>query len=464
MIPADKGEQKKVIREVLSQRYAPDDVLADKIAEAIRIIYADSPPEEWDEVAEAYRYAFGKRMRGDAEGEPPPPDAPFEALVTDGWFARYLEWTHEHESPAQYHYGATLAAIAAGMGRRPLIEWEARTLFPNLYALLIGPTGARKGAAIERAVRITGRALGTNVLPNEGTHQGFAAALVKRYKDTGTTADGLIVAPEFRVLVSREKHKGELFVWLTDWYDSPEVWERGLRGEQEYEIRNMCVSVLGGSNLAWLRMVPEDAITGGFFPRFVLFNATDKRFWKARPKFDTTLERELSHALALIAARVPERIGFTKEAGDYLDKWYEVDVRAEYERHSEDERFQAWLARKQAAAMKIACVWQIVDGERVDAIELEYLVRARRVVDWGDQSVGLIYRSLGVTREGEASRDVLEVITRAGGRVPQRALIRTLSNRYDWGKLKSALATLEGGGVVKCERSPTDGVVWKMAR
>jgi hypothetical protein len=457
-----RAELRRTLDHLLTIEYTPgDEVMKRHIVGLIEQAYGDATEDEWDDVTTRLAKAFGEN------GEITPGEIavrpPFESLVTDGVFARYLEWTTEHEAPAQYHFGALLTALAAGLGRRPRIAWEARALYPNLFTLLIGPSGARKGSAMERAVGMATRALGTYRLPNEGTHQGFAEALRRRGEDTGGVSDGLIVSDEFTVLISKDKNKEDLVKWLTDWYDSPPTWGRALRGEAKgYEFDDVYVSVLGGSNIEWLRTMPGDAVLGGFMPRFVLFDAPGKRHWVSRPRFSESLERELSARIALVADKIPETIGWDHGAGRYLDHWYENDVKGQFERAGENEKFKKWLERKQAAAMKIATVWQLVDGGPPDAVTEEWLARARRVVDWGDDSVMRVYGALGVTPEGQVAEDVLMIVRSYGGSAPRRALFRALSRSYTASRIQGALRTLQLAGELRSERSAEGGMRWEL--
>lgn len=455
-----------------------DSKLKEKLGGLIDQAYDGASKEEWEDVGERYARAFEGNGKRSDEGKTLRPNevsgpaldrniegdnerVPFESLVTEGFFADYLEWTAEHESPGQYHFGSAITVVAAGLGRRPRIEWEARNLYPNLYTLLVGPSGARKGAAIDRALRLIVPAMGANQLPNEGTHQGFAAALRKRYEDTDTRADGLIVAPEFGVLMSRDRNKEDLVKWLTDWYDSPDRWERALRGEEDYELGNLYVGVLGGSTLDWLRDMPSDAITGGFMPRFILFDALCKRRWKSRPKFNEKLERELFNRLTRITASLPTVIRWSDGAGLLLDDWYERVIREQYEGCS-DPQFHKWLERKQSAAMKLATVWQLSDGGPKDVLEVEWLTKAIAVVEWGDHTVKRVYGALGVTQEGQAAADVLERVKLMGGSATLRSLCSELKKKYTSSRIKGALNTLRAAGDIRPCESPSKGLKWEL--
>lgn len=474
--------EKSILRQqvdvLLNNQYKEDDPIRERLGELVDDAYDGASEEEWEDVKERIDRAFSLGENGGTEGEPLLPssgstdvaedirvaDDPrpaFDTLVTEGFYARYLEWTSEHESPSQYHFGAAVTAVGAGLGRRPLIDWEARDLYPNLYTLLVGPSGARKGAAIERAMRLVIPAMGANRLPNEGTPQGFFAALKRRLEDTEDTADGIITAPEFGVLMSRNRNKEDLVKWLTDWYDSPNHWDRALRGEEIYELHNVCISVLGGSTLTWLRDMPTDAITGGFMPRFILFDAQGKRFWNSRPKFNQQLERELSHRLARVTDTIPDRIGWSDGAGGVLDEWYERDIQRQHDA-STDPQFQKWLERKQAAAMKLAVVWQLADGGPRDEIAVEWIRKAIDVVNWGDHTVERVYNALGVTQEGQAAADVLDQVKRMGGSATLRQLCAALKKSYTKSRVQGALNTLLAAGDLSREYSPSRGLRWEL--
>lgn len=384
-----------------------------------------------------------------------------EKMATGGWVEKYLEYTEESEAPAQFHLASALACASAAMKRRGMLAWEARDTWPNLYVLLIGPTGSRKGSAIDKALKVMVDPLQLHMLPTEGTPQGYGQALRKYCTETGQ-ATGLIVAPEFKVLVSREKHKQALTAWLTDWYDCPDYWERALRAEEFYELKKLYVCVLGASNLVWLKDLPPDTVTGGFLPRMLLVDAGGRRFRKSRPRFNKKLHVELQSRLAKAFMLLPTSIEFDVTTEKYMDHWYEVELEAQYVLAGEDEQFRAWLDRKQTIALKLAVVWQILDDGPKDKLAVEWMKKARTLVDWSDACVKRVYGSLGVTDEGSVA-DAIEAFLRSqGGRARQWEIVRALRNRYRASRVKEALTTLESGRVIIRITNVVEGVVWEL--
>jgi hypothetical protein len=451
---------KEHVDAILSRQYPEASPgLVAKVQALVESLMPTLAPEEADRLSERFRWAF---MLSESVSLTPKRAAreSLEEIAGKTWFGRYLEYTQESESPTSFHFGAALSAVAAGLGRSPRIVWEATPLYPNMYVLLIGPTGARKGSAIKRALHVVGTVMEPFLLPNEGTHQGFAHALKLRGEETGKS-EGYIVVPELLTMMKMDHNTKRLVQWFTDWYDCGDTWERGLRGEVEYKLVNVCVNFIGATNIAWARDLPPDAVTGGYLPRHLTFFADTPRQRCAFPKFDTRLEAELMAELGKlrVAAR-PEAVRFSAEARDYIARWYEIELAHEYAR-CDDEQFLAWLDRKQAHLMKTAVVWQFVEAGPAKEIQVEFVHQARRVVDWCDDSVRTVYGALGVTREGQAADDVVRLLRRYR-ELRQSRVIRGLRNKHKAFQIKEALDTLEKAGEATRTVDPVYGVVWRI--
>lgn len=472
------GEAWKVIEDTLALAEAReisvevDDPLSGQIAALMREHVTAVSRERWETTLRRLTAAFGLtadtlvRLFGEgAAGVARPaiaPRVPFESLVTTGWFAEYLRWTAESEAPAQYHFGAAACLVAAALGRRPLLDWKAKRTFANLYLMLVGPSGSKKSSAIELAWGLVGGVLPINRLPIEGTHQGIADALRARYEAVGV-ADGVIVCDEFTVLVSKDRNKEDMAKWLTTWYDSPDVWDRALASRPGWFVGNLCVSVLGGSTPEWLRGMPRDAIIGGFMPRFIVLDAQDRRHFKADPQFDDALMVHLRTKITAAVAVCPAQIGFTPHARAWLRNWYEGELAMQIQR-THDAQVRKWLDRKQAAAMKLATVWQIADGGPTAAIEVDWLRRARAVVDWGDVSVEAVYARLQESGDGEVTADVLRTIDARGGVATEAQIVRALRGSWGLRRIREATATLQASGEIVPAGGTLGRIVWVRVR
>jgi len=449
--------------------------LKERVIELAGIVKPAYNRIEWDALAQQIRDGFGLDVFDGELVDAPHAALPFESptnfdsLVTDGWFRDYLTYTQESEAPTQFHFGAMLACCSAAFARRPLIGWEAAPLYPNIYALVVGPTGTRKSTALAKARDIVTEAFPkvgdkparVNVLPNEGSPQGFAGALRRRNFETSALSDGLVVASELTVLVGRDTYKSALGEWLTDWYDNmSNPWSRALKSDEHYELPSPYVCFVGASNMTWLREIPENLIKAGYLPRHLTFTAREKRHDKANPKFDATLRATLVAQLNERIRDLPEHMPLSPSAAQLMDNWYLAKITRQ-ERLETDELFAAWLARKLPHALKVACVWQVVDGGDRAVLHEKWLRQAMALVDWMDAGVMDVYHSLGASGEGAVTESIMVFLEKKHGTATLSSVTRALRNRYNSKSVNMGVQTLMAAQLVKQEMG-VGGVVLRV--
>jgi hypothetical protein len=455
----------------------PPAELRDKVLELTKIVApAYKGTLEWNALVGEIRERMGLLVSDEPEVVaarvlPKEFTAPetFEEIVADGGvFADYLAYTRESEAPTQFHFGALLACLSAAFERRPLIGWEAAPLYPNIYALLVGPTGTRKSTAIIKAREMVqlafpvmkGKPPRLNVLPNEGSPQGYASALRKRNFEVSTMSDGLIVASELTVLVGKDSYKSALGSWLTDWYDNmSDPWARALKGDETYELPKTYVCFVGGSNMTWLREIPEQLIKAGYMPRHLVFNAAEKRHDNANPQFDGVVREKLASTIGRALYKLPAELPVSREAGDLMTDWYMGKV-SRQERGEQDDLFAAWLSRKLPHALKVACIWQMADGGPREALDVRWMRRAIKLIDWMDGGVLSVYHALGSTSEGAVTEEVLAYVQKKGGTLALSAIARGLKNKYGKRSVVDALEMLVMARMMKRVNDSQLGLVY----
>lgn len=467
-----------LLADVRASGAAPSAALVEKIVELAKLAYATASPAEWEALSVQVRESLGidedelsARVGGEhnvgLDVDVPTDYESFEPLVTDGWMRDYLDYTADTEAPAQYHFGSAITCAAACLGRKPHIGWRVMDTYPNMYTLLVGPSGARKSSGIQMASNLFMSAMPEGVfnrLPEEGSPQGYAKWLRKRQYTTSKAADGLIVASELTVTLGKGKYQEELGKWLTDWYDSPAIWRRALVSDEYMEVFNLYVNFLGASNMTWLRELPQSIVRGGLLPRTLILDAAGKRHRKAQPKFDTLLGQKLKSELAIRLCDVSEEMALAPETERLMGAWY-LGPLAQQEERASDEMFQRWVDRKQACALKIAATWQYLDGKSKSVLLPEYFDRARRVVDWADASVRRVYSALGVTDAGETQAAIVDLLSRAPkNEMAQSKIVRALRNKWAAGRVLDALKTLQMSREVKSTSDPVKGAAWTLVR
>ena len=204
------------------------------------------------------------------------------ARVLNDWLSGYIEYTSGSEPPLSYHTWVGISIIAGALQRRCKLQWGFECIYPNMYVILVGPSGrARKGVAL---------GLGKDILASTGIAMSSEAitkeALIRAMRGSITNfqgADGIIkfhcsitaFSEELSVFLGQNDIK--FLANLTDWYDSKDKWTYETKGSGTDELQGVCFNLLGATAPDWLQsMLPQEAVGGGFTSR-VIFIVEDKK-------------------------------------------------------------------------------------------------------------------------------------------------------------------------------------------
>ena len=107
-----------------------------------------------------------------------------------GFLNRYLEYTKNHEGPAVFQFWTGLTVLSAVIGRRYGVSKGFYNVYPNLYTLLIAPTGkcrktttSRIGVSLLDALDV--RKMSTKFSPEDLIHRHNAGAANTHHVDVG---------------------------------------------------------------------------------------------------------------------------------------------------------------------------------------------------------------------------------------------------------------------------------------
>ena len=164
-----------------------------------------------------------------------------------------MEYTHNSEPPTQFREWAAIATVAAALQRKCVLQWgELERFYPNLYVVLIGPSGSRKGTAMRPALELL-QELGIKMASEAITRE----ALIRELKQananqpdlkTGTMhlhASLTIFSPELTVFLGYQNK--QLMSDLTDWYDCRDRWTYRTKGAGVDEIIGVWINLFGGT-------------------------------------------------------------------------------------------------------------------------------------------------------------------------------------------------------------------------
>ena len=309
-----------------------------------------------------------------------------ELVPATGFLRDYLNtFSPTTEASDSYILGAALSVMGTALGGLRL-EIGAQRVPLNLYTLIIGRTTvSRKSTTLATARRVlegTGlpaigdgfspEGLETFLTQNPSTLINFDE--YKRSTDTASKGYGVDLPT---VLTSA--YGGYLYPRVLqpkrDKDGNPSTMEKP-------DAVRVNVNLLGASTEDWLDGLNSTHIRSGFLARHLLLfdSPMDKKWlaWPKSPNNDDVIE--LRRYVSSFTRDCRGLATFDDEAREYVSKWY-FNWREHFEAEPND-LLQAWWARYDTLARKIACLIEISQNPGPDpVVSLDSTKRALAVID-----------------------------------------------------------------------------------
>jgi hypothetical protein len=224
-----------------------------------------------------------------------------EIYPREGFLGQYLNYAQETTAPLAWHFWFAVALLGAACRRNVFMQLGYR-LYPNQYLFIVGDTAEGKGIAFDIATPLVYQAnevvqtemetkeqgLGplqggaypvrkVVVLTDKPTPQWLVSSLVPKPGKVehseavfrGLDSVGWLANEEVSTWLGRksEVYEGNVHI-ITAFYNCKEEWAAGTITRGVERLRNMCLSVICGSNMEWInRSVTPDMFAGGFIRR-----------------------------------------------------------------------------------------------------------------------------------------------------------------------------------------------------
>jgi len=206
----------------------------------------------------------------------------------EDFFSEYLQYTDANEVPKTFHRWSAIATIGALLGRNICVPFGHSSIYPNIYAMLIGTPGTRKSTAIKIAKSLLPAVGYTTIAAEKTTKEKFLL-------DLAGAPEGEETAPADKILeqnlwggdTTEETH--EIFIMADEFNDFfgngnlefisllGNLWDfsgqyrNRVKNSKSVVINNPTVSILGGNTPTGFSVAfPPEVIGQGFFSRLIL--------------------------------------------------------------------------------------------------------------------------------------------------------------------------------------------------
>lgn len=373
----------------------------------------------------------------------------------------FMQYTDNSEAPAVFRKWVAVSVVAAAMQRKCWLTWDNRT-YPNMYIILVGPSGCRKNTAMNPAqdiLRRIGMPLASESITREALIKELDehnASSVNEGGRTFTHSSMTIFAKELTVFLGYENR--QLIMDLTDWYDCDDSWTYRTKGSGTNSIVGVWVNMLGGTTPTLLNStLTSEAASGGLTGRMIFVYADRKGKSVPFPHLmdiDITLSESLLNDLNSISMISGEFVIDEKFFKEYAE-WY---PRYEMNPPFHDERLAGYIERRPKHMLKLAMILSasrsdsrimtIQDFHKADAMLKEIEVNMPRVV-----------AGIGRSDIGDIVTRVLTLIA-SNKSILRSDLMSRFYQDVDMDGMNRVLATLSSMNKIKLER--TEGGDFKL--
>lgn len=367
------------------------------------------------------------------------------------WLTSYMQYVENEEPARLYQKWVGMGVISAALQRKCWIHRGKLLFYPNLYILLVGPSGvARKGEALKSGKRLM------ESIPVKCTSNRITSAELIRTLGTCSTVSTLfdgtqlshsslcVLSEELTVLL--RDTTGEMIEILTDWFDCSNKWDNKTKVSGCEYVNNVCVTLIGATTPQKLAKLPKAGMEGGFIGRLVVAYARKKHHSEPLPIEDSNLLALWEKLKVDLDSIYNLSGGFTttqawEEA--YADWYYKSDEDPPFR----DELFCGYNSRRAALLHKL-CI--ILSASRSDSKIIDEcdLFRAIDMLMEIEVDMRMAFSGVGDNRLLFTQEEV-EMLVREKKIVSAAELMMTYKRHVSSNELTEILTTLHRSGVIR---------------
>ena len=367
------------------------------------------------------------------------------------WLRAYMEFTRETESPDQYHFWVACSLISAATRRQIKLNMNQFEVYPNLYVILVGPSGARKSNATAIGMKIASK-VGIRKFADKITGaallKDLSEATIKFVSPTEVTLCSpiLIYSSELGVFLGTDAYHTGVIADLTDLYDCPSQWEKKTIIRESEIIVAPYVSVLAASTPQTLKdVLPIEAVGQGFTSRIIFVWGKGRRKKVPIPTWGPEYEMLQNNLVADLKTIMTIRgqFEFSPDGWECYRQFYMNQPEPEEE--FQDEKLRGYASRKATHILKLAMIVSLSDKNELVLTQTD-IQSAIDGIKWMEEGLGDVFAGHG--RQAN-SQDVvrvwrqIETGSKAVGYVSHSELMRRNFHNLSAHDLASVLETLK---------------------
>lgn len=383
------------------------------------------------------------------------------------WIEAYLEFTSFNtEPPVLWRHWSAISTIAAALQRKVSLQWHTQ-LYPNLYVVLVGPAGTRKGTAMGPAQQLLVD-LGVRLSAEATTRE----SLIRFLRESGDTsvdpetgavsmhASLTVFAPELTVFLGYNNQI--LMSDLTDWFDCRDRWTYRTKTQGEDDIIGVFMNIFGATTPELIHSaLPIDAVGSGLTSR-IIFVYEEKKGPKCPAPFATEYHYQLREALLRDLSQILMLSGKFRIAPNFMDLWSDWYLTIDDNHAIDDSRFAGYCERRPLHLLKLCMIMSASRGNDL-RITKEDFDAALSLLTKTERKMPLVF--LGHGRNPNADT-VTKIMSFCGerGTVLRSEIIRHFYRDCDERAIDGIISTLQSMKMIRIVHNDKDATIHYLAR
>lgn len=357
-----------------------------------------------------------------------------------------MEWSGVFlETSEVFRKWTAISAIAATLERKVWIDTGTR-LFPNLYVMIVGPSGIGKTRVIDVMLDIVRTIPEFYISPTSMTTASLVDCLHESKRNLPFTGQEneyveyntmYIAVDELSAFMHKFEH--ELVAALTKFYDCN--WYKQVRRTAHLSIlieRPQLNLLCGSTPSNLIELMPEFAWTQGFTGRTIMVYDTRKEHKDILALGKYKEPHDLAHdikAISLCFGKITWDRDYAYEMGAWRLSGKEPEPK--------HPNLVDYCARRETHLMKLSMVSAVDRGSMV--LQKVDFVRAIGWMHEAERMMPLMFEAGIVTDDGKVLDNIISFMRRKGG-VTHSALIRELSKMIPARSIETVMDILKRAG------------------
>lgn len=340
--------------------------------------------------------------------------------MKEDFFSEYISYCGETEVPAVFNRWAAITGLGAMLGRQYHFDHGHFHIYPNIYCMLIGSAGTRKGTAIKLMRKLV----------EQTGYKSFAAERTSKEKFlldlAGEASESELLTPEQLLdqnLFGGDVSKAdcEMFVAIDEFndfigngniefismlgnmWDYHGLYKNRIKTGKSVEINNPTISIIGGNTPTGFSLAfPTEILGQGFFSRLLLIYAdrTDRRITFPPPPAPSATAAILEHLkrikqIALGSARLEH------SAERLLDKIYQRNLAVD------DVRFESYSNRRFTHLLKLCILCSA--SRSSNKLEEQDVIYANTILSAAEHHMPRALGEFGKAKHSDVSHKIVQL-------------------------------------------------------